>query len=190
MRPASTISRRLRTAACLLALTCFSIHDQHAQAADLCPRLLAALESSDQIYWRPRASEVDPSSTRRPHSLHILSGGQTGLSDPKQIDRLKEDMVHDRFDYEESSLSMAGYYHTNSQTITLTEGHHRFLASLELAYESGNWSYFNRLVYHMRFDRTPDIPQNAKPLPVRGHVLPFSKWSQFLKSLRPPRYMN
>ena len=159
-------------------------------AADLCPRLLAALESSDQIYWHPRPFEVDPTSSKRPHSLHILSAGQKGLGDPKQIDQMKTDMVEERFDYEDSGLSMAGYYHGNSHTITLTEGHHRVLASLELAYETGNWSYFNRLISKVRFDRVPDLPQNANPLPVRSRAIPFSKWSQFLKSLRPPRYNN
>ena len=89
------------------------------------------------------------------------------------MDELKRKMVAGTFDYQ-SDVQIAGYYHEETRTFFLEEGHHRVAAALELAYETGNWTYFRKLVDAGYWDLRVDVPFSRHRLTMRG------KWYQGL----------
>jgi hypothetical protein len=163
-----------------------------AQCADFnaCQQLWMRYATDYRNYWSPAMQGFSGETSQRPKQLFILSFGQSHLNTPAQIDAIKKDMQNDRFDYESSRISMSGDYSQRHNTLIVNEGHHRFAAALEIAYETGSWVHFNRLIANGVWKYVSDIPNTSSPLPMRQKSLPFSKWSKFLKSLRPPRFLQ
>lgn len=58
------------------------------------------------------------------------------------VPSMKLAMVDGTFDYE--GFRISGQYHETSGTFMVSEGHHRMVAALEVAAETGNWEPFRR----------------------------------------------
>lgn len=113
---------------------------------------------------------IDTEDTRVPR-LHIMSSSQPGLDTEKmkQIDGLKLKMAGGTFDYQ-SDIQISGFYHEGTDTFFLEEGHHRVSAALELAYETGNWSYFRKLMNTGYWDLRADVPPRRYRLTMRSSL--------------------
>ena len=160
---------------------------QMAYAIDPCVATWEGMAAEIENFWLPTRFGFDTNSTSRPEGISIMSSFQTknSFGQHTSIDKLKTDMLNEQFDYESSKLSMAGFFHPDSRTIFISEGHHRVAAAIEIAYETGNWRYFNRPIGTNVWRYIPHKPDTAKILPYRSRGLDVFRWRIFLNQLKP-----
>ena len=73
-----------------------------------CHQIWARMAADTEHFWRPTIRDIDPASKLRSSRIHIISEGQKGFSNSKQIDQIKLDMQKENFDYETSKLTLNG----------------------------------------------------------------------------------
>ena len=105
--------------------------------------------------------EPDPASRPR---IPKIRGTQVGLSNPKQIDQIKADMLAGRFDYAASRVygfrDAKGIYYVRI-------GHHRMAAAMEIYRETGDPAILLTLLAWGEFVPRETAPNDARPLPSR-----------------------
>lgn len=100
--------------------------------------------------------------------FYAMSMTQYGLNDSKtdQIDLFKKKMLEGTFEYNDER-QVSGLFHERSHTYFISEGHHRLAAAFEIAKESGDWSYFKKLIAHGYWYKTDEVPKNRYSLKMR-----------------------
>lgn len=100
---------------------------------------------------------------------------QPGLRDPAQVDTYKRLMLAGQWDFTGQGKSLV--YWRDGNTVYISEGHHRVNAALEIGWETGDWSYLDRLL---------EYGSREEGLPPRGNISRFptrSWWSRWLEWL-------
>jgi len=118
-------------------------------------------------------------------TFNYLSMAQNGILPEKveQIDDFKRRMRDGSFKYDDYR-QISGLYHERSDTYFISEGHHRLAAALEIAQESGDWSFFNRLIKKGYWSKTDSKPRIQYLLKTRKPSNRFSSCGDIFYSLQ------
>ena len=110
--------------------------------------------------------------------LAIIRGTQIGLRDPTLVDRLKSEMIADKFAFDEERgqiggvIDSRGIYH-------VIEGHHRMAAALDLFHEIGDDKFVQALLQRGRWSKVESVPVDSRPFPARSAWRAFRNWLGF-----------
>lgn len=103
---------------------------------------------------------------RRRLPWRIVSGiGQTALTKPEVVDRIKQDLLAGRFRFDEPLARLIGW-RDDGGTYYLSEGHHRMAAAIELFRETGEDRFVAELLANGTW--VPGRPPRRRRLPTRG----------------------
>ncbi len=138
--------------------------------------------TSANYFYRPYW--LDPESIERP-DIKVLSSTQSYVEDWVKVAALKKAMLNGSFAFSSLEGRIGGEYHEPRKIFFVGEGHHRLAAALEIAFESGNWSCFNKLIRYGDWEKTSRNPRDAYRLPVRSRMLTYLGWGRFLKPFTP-----
>lgn len=121
---------------------------------------------------------------KSPPNLRIADLEGQGL-DPVKLARVpeaKRQMIAGTYDYQADSIS--GQYHELTGVFLVSEGHHRLVAALEVAAETGNWIPFKRLLNHGAWSRADSPNTNTVvKLPVRAFDVPEARQKEMKRIL-------
>lgn len=137
---------------------------------------------SATYFYRPEW--LDPESASRPN-LYIQSNVISSLDDWAKVGRLKRVMLEGSFAFTSLEGRIGGHFHERQRVFYVGEGHHRLAAALEIAYETGNWTYFNKLIRYGDWEKTKVVPRMHFALPVRSTLWTTLTWRRFLKPFSP-----
>ena len=155
-------------------------------------RILRAPSPSKRIGFGEHVPEL-PASPEVPQ-LFIISGVRENRNVPEVVERYKEAMLSDSFDYPSPSNRVGGLYHELSTVYIVKEGHHKLMAALSIAAEKGDWSYFKRLINHGGWRRSDAYPKyldrGSLPVLEPPNLSPTQRenWKRSLKTFNPPWY--
>jgi filamentous hemagglutinin len=108
-------------------------------------------------------------------ALPRIFGTQIGLRDWSVVDEIKADMRAGRFAYREQRGKIGGYIDRRG-VYCVTFGHHRIVAAIELARETGDASAVLELMRWGQWDDAPRPPSDRRPLPARDWWGAFRHW--------------
>ena len=108
-------------------------------------------------------------------TLPNIRGTQIGLRDPTLVDRLKSDMVADRYAFNEERGQIGGVIDTRG-VYHVIEGHHRMAAALELFHEIEDDKVVLALLHWGRWSRVETPPVDSRPFPSRSPWSAFRNW--------------
>jgi hypothetical protein len=99
-------------------------------------------------------------------ALPRIRGTQLGLSNPRQVDTIKDDMLNWRYAYDDVRGRITGVVDRHGVYYVVT-GHHRMVAALELLRQTGNSLFVRMLLVWGLWDKVTDPHNCNRPLPAR-----------------------
>jgi hypothetical protein len=108
-------------------------------------------------------------------ALPKIRGTQIGLRKPELVERLKEDMIADRYVFTEGRGQIGGVVDAVG-TYHVVEGHHRMAAALEIFQETGDERAALSLIEHGRWSQVMRAPAESRPFPSRTWWGAFRNW--------------
>lgn len=99
---------------------------------------------------------------------------QEKLKEPARVDRFKERMLADQWDFAGRGKSFV--YWRQGNTVWISEGHHRANAALEIGRDRGDWSYLHLLLEHGQWE--PEVPPSSdcRLFPTRRWLSTLLLW--------------